>query len=91
VAFRGEFLKDQDGIGINTFGANSLAPAPFGSGISSTQNHGDLGSLTATLNLHPTASLKIQPEIRYNKTTYAGGFEGKNNQVIIGVGASYLF
>ncbi len=90
VALRAEFLNDQDGWGLNTtFGA----PTPFGtgSGITSTGSQGELESFTFTFNLHPTAALKIQPEIRYNHTSYAGGFGGKRDQVIIGAGASYLF
>jgi hypothetical protein len=88
LCFRGEYLDDPEGMGLNTeFGA----PAPFGYGITSPDNHGDLESFTVTLNLKPAANLKIQPEIRYNHTSYSGGFGGKTDQLIIGAGASYLF
>jgi hypothetical protein len=88
LALRGEYLKDNDGYGINTeFGA----PAPFGAGIASTDGHGTLSEVTLTLNYKPVPNLKIQPEIRYNHTSYSGGFNGKENQFIIGAGASYLF
>jgi hypothetical protein len=56
-----------------------------------TDTHGSLGSLTLTLNLKPTANLKIQPEIRYDYTTYDNGLNGKDNRIIVGIGASYLF
>jgi len=89
VAFRAEYLDDPDGLGINV--RDGVAPAPFGDGISSPDASGDLESFTLTLNLHPTPNLKIQPEIRYNHTSYTGGFDGKRDQFIIGAGASYMF
>ncbi len=88
LAFRAEYLNDQHGMGLNTtFGA----PAPFGAGITSPDHSGDLDSFTLTLNLKPVPDIKIQPEIRYNNTSYKGGFNGKTDQFIIGCGASYLF
>lgn len=91
LAFRTEFLDDVDGVGINVSGPNSLAPAPNGAGISSTDPNGNLASFTLTLNYMPVPNLKIQPEIRYNTTSYAGGLNGKDWQFILGCGASYLF
>lgn len=88
IALRGEYLNDEDGLGLNT---RLGAPAPFGSGIFSPDGSGDLSEVTLTLNLRPVPNLKIQPEIRYNHTSYASGFGGKENQFIIGAGASYLF
>lgn len=88
LAFRGEYLKDQDGLGINS---RLGGPAPFGAGIYSPDNNGNLASLTLTLNYKPVPMLKIQPEIRYNTTSYTGGFNGKTDQFIVGCGASYLF
>jgi len=88
ICLRGEYVDDPDGMGVNTtFGG----PAPFNDGITSLDPNGDLESLTLTLNYKPTPSLKIQPEIRYNHTSYAGGFNGKENQFIIGTGISYMF
>ena len=85
LAFRGEFLDDLNGLGLNTaFGA----PAPFGAGIFSPDSHGNLASFTITLNLKPTANIKIQPEFRYDTTSYTGGLNGSHNQMIIGCGAS---
>jgi len=91
LAFRGEYLNDPDGVGLNVSDPNSLAPAPHGAGISSPDNSGDLASLTLTLNLKPTQNIKIQPEIRYDTTSYSGGFNGKTDQVIVGAGVSYLY
>ncbi len=91
LAFRAEFIDDPNGVGINVADPNSLAPAPFGHGISSPDDHGNLSSFTLTLNLKPVPNIKIQPEIRFNNTSYAGGFNGKDNQFILGCGASYLF
>jgi hypothetical protein len=91
LAFRAEFLDDPDGVGLNVSDPNSLAPAPNGAGISSTDNSGDLASFTLTLNLKPTPNIKIQPEIRYDATSYAGGFNGKAQQIIVGCGISYLY
>ena len=89
VAFRAEYLNDEAGLGLNV--NNGFAPAPFGDGINSPDKTGDLESFTFTINLHPTPQLKIQPEIRYNHTSYSGGFDGKRDQLIVGAGASYLF
>ncbi len=91
LAFRGEFLDDPQGVGLNVSDPNSLAPAPHGAGISSPDSNGTLASLTLTLNWKPTPNLKIQPEIRYNTTTYSGGFDGKSDQIIMGCGMTYLY
>jgi hypothetical protein len=39
----------------------------------------------------PTARVKIQPEIRYDYTSYTGGLDGHKNRVIFGLGLNYLF
>jgi len=88
LAFRGEFLDDVNGMGLNT---RLGAPAPFGAGIFSPDANGNLASFTLTLNLKPTPNIKIQPEFRYDTTSYTGGFNGGHNQFIVGCGASYLF
>ena len=59
-------------------GAGLQAP---GSGI--YDNGGSLGSLTLTLNLTPVPYIKIQPEIRYDYTSYTDGLNGKDYQFII--------
>jgi hypothetical protein len=95
LAFRGEFLDDPDGAGLNVASANGsvLAPPLRGgsSAISSPDQSGNLASLTLTLNWRPTPNIKIQPEIRFDNTSYAGGFDGKTSQVIAGAGVSYLY
>ncbi len=65
-----------------------------GAGIASgfaTDANGHLGSLTLTLNYKPVPSLKIQPEIRYDYTSFKNGLDGKKDRVIVGVGVTYLF
>ena len=52
---------------------------------------GDLSSFTLTLNYKPLPNVKIQPEIRYDRTSYAGGFDGKEDRIVVGAGISYLF
>lgn len=92
VAFRAEYLDDANGMGIKGVGLPFSYPAADTAiGFGSPQPNGDLESFTATLNLKPAPNLKIQPEIRYNHTSYTGGFNGMNHQFIIGCGASYLF
>ncbi len=87
VAFRAEYLDDPDGGGLK--GIN--LPGRPGSSILSMDADGSLGSLTLTLNWMPTARVKIQPEIRYDYTTYTGGLDGHKNRVIFGLGLNYLF
>ena len=50
-----------------------------------------ISSLTLTLNYKPVANLKIQPEIRFDHTSFKGGLDGKKDRVIVGVGVTYLF
>ena len=92
VGGRVDYVNDPDGA-INTgFDNGPLAgPNRANSAIVSTDPHGSLASFTLTLNFKPTKSIRIQPEIRYDKTTYAGGFDGAKDRFIFGAGASYLF
>jgi hypothetical protein len=86
VAFRADYVSQDHGV---------LGPAVRpGAGLTptgSTLDGGNLGSLTATLNLTPMPNIKIQPEIRYNYTSYDGGLNGDVAALIIGCGATYLF
>ncbi|MBT5925892.1 MAG: outer membrane beta-barrel protein [Verrucomicrobia bacterium] len=78
-ALRGDVVADRDGgftSGLLGFPAN---PGQ------------DLYSATFTLNYRPISRLKIQPEIRYDSTSFAGGFDGEDDRWTFGVGASYLF
>jgi hypothetical protein len=83
VAFRADYVSQDNGV---------LGPAVRpGAGLTSLDNGGDLGSLTATLNLTPVPNIKIQPEIRYDYTSYYNGLNGDVARVIIGCGATYNF
>ena len=87
LAVRAEYLDDQDGYGLK--GVNF--PGRPGSAITSLDAKGKVESVAVTLNLHPVPRIKIQPEVRYDHTTYTGGFDGKKDRVVFGVGATYLF
>jgi hypothetical protein len=86
LALRADYVEDVEGF---------LGPAVRpGAGLPfSPDSGGDLGSVTLTLNLKPADNIKIQPEIRYDYTSYSKGLEsdGKKDRIIIGCGASYLF
>jgi hypothetical protein len=85
IALRGEYLDDKDGGGIKGIGPRA------GAAILSPDPKGDLASATLTFNYKPTPSIRIQPEIRYDTTSYTGGFDGRKNRIIVGAGVSYLF
>lgn len=87
LALRGEFLDDKDGGGIK--GINF--PGRPGSAITSPDPNGEVASVALTFNWKPVPRIKIQPEIRYDHTSYTGGFDGKKDRVTVGAGVSYLF
>jgi hypothetical protein len=87
LALRAEYLDDPDGFGLKGIALGGRA----GSAIMSTEADGDLASLTLTLNYKPLPNVKIQPEIRYDHTSYAAGFDGQDSRFIVGAGISYLF
>lgn len=87
IAFRGEYLADPDGGGLKGIKVGGRDH----SAITSTDADGDLSSLTLTFNIRPTTNIKIQPEVRYDHTSYAGGLDGKKDRIIVGAGVSYLF
>ena len=79
LAFRGDVVSDEDGA----FTSGLLGfPANPGQKIYSA---------TLTANYMPHPKVKISPEIRFEKTDFDGGFDGADDRVIFGVGASYLF
>lgn len=83
LAFRGDYIASPDGV---------LGPAVRpGAGIFTTDTDGDLGSLTLTLNWKPVPNIKIQPEVRFDATSYKNGLDGHMSRVIAGAGVSYLF
>lgn len=86
LALRADYIDNRDGL---------LGPAVRpGTGLPfSADSDGSLGSITLTLNYKPTPNLKIQPEIRYDYTSYSNGLDtgGKKDRLIVGCGVSYLF
>ncbi len=86
LALRADYVDNRDGM---------LGPAVRpGAGLPfSPDSDGSLGSVTLTLNYKPVPNIKIQPEIRYDYTSYSKGLEadGKKDRIIIGCGVSYLF
>ena len=83
VALRADYIANPDGV---------LGPAVRpGAGITTTDSDGSLSSLTFTLNLKPAPNIKIQPEIRYDATSYSKGLDGSDNRLIIGCGVTYMF
>ncbi len=51
----------------------------------------DLEEITLTLDYKPVPTIKIQPEIRWNHSNNELTFGLKRDQVIAGMGVSYLF
>src|SRR6185436_21029964 len=78
LALRAEYLNDVDGFGIK--GVNF--PGRPGSAITSPDADVDVVSFALTLNWKPVPNIKVQPEIRYDHTTYKAGFDGKESRVI---------
>ncbi len=83
LALRGEYLSDAHGVDASGGALGFLNPPGTGQ---------DLYSVALTLNYRPTPNLKIQPEIRFDHTSWSGGFvPGKQFRAIYGAGVSYLF
>ena len=87
LALRGEYLDDGDGVGLLGIGL----PNRPGSALTSPDADGSIASLTLTLNWKPAPNVKIQPEIRYDTTTYTGAYDGEDSRFIFGAGVSYMF
>jgi len=80
---RAEYLDDKDGVDASGGALGFQNPAGTGQ---------HLTSVALTLNYKPVPSIKIQPEVRYDHTSYSGGFvEGKQDRFIFGAGVSYIF
>lgn len=85
VALRADYIDSPDPL-------MGLGPAVRpGAGITTGGDSSHLGSVTLTLNLKPTPNIKIQPEIRYDYTSFSGGLDGSDNRIIVGCGATYSF
>ena len=87
IAFRADYVESPDVV----LGPPVRPGAGIGSAGTTTDTDGALGSLTLTLNLKPMPNVKIQPEIRYDYTTYNNGLDNEDSRVIIGAGISYMF
>jgi hypothetical protein len=88
LGLRLEYLDDAGG-NIPAIGHFSAASKIGSSGP--TDASGNLASAALTLNYKPMPNVKIQPEIRYDTTSYSKGFDGKESRVIIGAGVTYMF
>lgn len=83
LALRADHIVNPDGV---------LGPAVrSGAGITTMDTDGDLSSLTLTFNYKPVPNIKIQPEIRWDRTSYNGGLDGEESRFTVGAGVSYLF
>jgi hypothetical protein len=90
LALRAEYLDDKDGGGIKGVGFPGSTRGPA-SAITSPDPDGQIESVALTLNWRPVPQIKIQPEVRYDHTSYSDGFDGKKDRVVFGAGATYLF
>jgi len=89
LALRAEYLSDSHGADASGGALGLMNPPGTGQ---------DITSLTLTLNYKPTPRIKVQPEIRYDHTSWSHGWDpvtptafSKQNRFIYGIGASYLF
>ena len=87
IALRGEYLGDPTGFGTGFVGF----PSGFPGGLYAFGHGQDLESVTLTLDYKPVATIKIQPEIRWNHSNTDLTFGLKKDQVIAGMGVSYIF
>lgn len=102
LALRAEYLADPNGADItgSPLGAGGVY-VPGALGLLNPPGTGqDLTSVALTLNYKPSPRVKIQPEIRYDHTSWSHGWDpnvanpgsySKQARFIYGIGASYLF
>jgi hypothetical protein len=96
LGLRAEYLDDHGG-NLKAIGHLANGPTlPPGSansniGFGSPDPSGDLASVTLTLNYKPTPNIRIQPEVRYDTTSYSNGLDGETSRVIVGAGITYSF
>jgi hypothetical protein len=95
LALRAELVDDPNGFGTIY---NSPSPAGieygalgFPASIYTTGEGQELTEVTLTLDYMPVPTVKIQPEIRWNHSTVSAAFSGKSDQIIVGMGVSYMF
>lgn len=89
LAVRAEYLSDKHGVDISGGALGLMNPVGTGQ---------DITSVALTLNYLPISRIKIQPEIRWDHTSWSHGWDpvtpvefSKQNRFIYGIGASYLF
>jgi hypothetical protein len=89
LALRTEFLSDDHGVDASGGALGLMNPVGTGQ---------DITSVALTLNYKPLTRVKIQPEIRFDHTSWSHGWDpvtaaqfSKQNRFLIGMGASYLF
>jgi hypothetical protein len=89
LGLRTEFLSDHNGVDASGGALGLMNPPGVGQ---------DITSVALTLNYKPLPRIKIQPEIRYDHTSWSHGWDpvtpvtfSKQNRFIYGLGASYLF
>jgi hypothetical protein len=96
ATLRAEYLTDPTGFGTVYNSpppghGTASADAPFPTAIYTAGSGQNLTSVTFTIDYKPTPTLKIQPEIRWNHSSYSGSLNGDRDQMILGMGASYMF
>jgi hypothetical protein len=95
LALRGELVDDPRGFGTIYNSPNPAAveygALGFPSSIYTSGEGQELTEITLTLDYKATPNVKIQPEIRWNHSTVSAAFNGKSDQVIMGMGVSYIF
>jgi hypothetical protein len=91
-ALRADFLNDPTGFATLYQSPNPAGGATGFPGTIATGGTGqELMSVTLTLNWKPAGNVKIQPEVRWDHSTVSTALNGKSDQVIVGMGASYAF
>jgi len=83
LAMRGEFVSDRRGVDASGGALGFLNPPGTGQ---------DLASVALTLDYKPVPTIKIQPEIRWDHTSWGGGFaRGRETRLIYGAALSYIY
>jgi hypothetical protein len=88
VALRAEYLNDPDGGGLRGISLGGRAGSAL---LPGADADGEITSIALTLNIKPVPNVRLQPEIRFDNTSYKDAFDGQENRFLIGMGASYLF
>jgi len=105
LGIRAEYLSDSHGVdasGSPISAAGTYVPGgPLGL-LNPPGTGQDITSVAVTLNYKPLPRVKIQPEVRWDFTSWSHGWDpseatpaagtfGKQNRFIFGAGASYIF